>query len=465
MEPFDVVVIGGGWGGYTAAVRAAGHGFKTALVERDKVGGTCLHRGCIPTKVLIQTADLLASARHAAEFGVRLPAPELDYERVRARKDEVVGQLYKGLQTLIRTSRVTSIAGSARLTGPNSIAVDGADGGQTLAAKQIIIASGSRPRPLPGLEPDGRMILDSDSALELDHVPGSIIVLGSGAVGVEFASCYADYGAAVTLVEVLPAVTPLEDTDISAGLARSLSKRGITVLTGTRALPETLERTEGGIRIQVEEGDGARRVLDAEALLVATGRAPVTDGLTLERAGVKIERGFIPVDQSMRTNVPNIYAVGDVTGGLLLAHVAAAEGMHAADWLAGVESVPVEYGRLPRATYTRPQIGSIGLTEDEAKAQGHAVKIGRAHLRVNGKALIAGETEGFVKLVADADRGDILGVHILGASASELISEVALGKLLDASVWELARTVHPHPTLSEAIGEAALATERRPVRL
>lgn len=465
MDPFDVVVIGGGWGGYTAAVTAAGHGLHTAIVERDKLGGTCLHRGCIPTKVLLQTADHLAMIRHAEQFGIRVPAPEVDYPRVRERKTQVVDQLYRGLQTLVKASKATLISGDGRLDGPDQVVVRTADGEQRIGAKNVIVATGSKPRALPGLEPDGRLILDSDQVLELDRLPGSMILLGSGAVGVEFASCYADYGVAVTLVELLPTIVPLEDKDVAAGLSRSFGKRGITVLTDVRALPETLERMEGGIRIQVEEKNGHRRQLDAETLLVAVGRAPLTDGIGLDRAGVTIERGLIPVDAAMRSNVPNIYAVGDVIPGLQLAHVAAAEGQHAADVIAGAPTVDVTYNRLPRTTYCRPQIASIGLTEEEAKQAGRAVKTGRSHLRVNGKALIAGETEGFVKLVADADRGDVLGVHILGLSASELIGEVALANLLDAAVWEIARTVHPHPTVSEAISEAAHAAERPPLKL
>lgn len=465
MDPFDVIVIGGGWGGYTAAVTAAGHGLRTALVERDKLGGTCLHRGCIPTKVLLQTADYLSLIRHAEEFGIRASAPDLDYGRVLERKGQVVDQLYRGLQTLVKASKATLIAGDARLDGPNAVVVRTGDGEERLDAKNVILATGSKPRSLPGLETDGRVILDSDQVLNLERLPGSMIVLGSGAVGVEFASCYADYGVAVTLVELLPSIVPLEDKDVSAGLNRSFTKRGITVLTDVRALPETLERTEGGIRIQAEEKNGHRRQLDAEALLVAVGRATLTDGIGLDRAGVAVERGLVPVDESMRSNVQNIYAVGDIVPGLQLAHVAAAEGQHAADVIAGAPTVPVSYNRLPRTTYCRPQIASIGMTEEEAKQAGKSVKVGRAHLRVNGKALIAGEPEGFVKLVADADRGDVLGVHIFGTTASELIAEVALANLLDAAVWEVARTVYPHPTLSEAVGEAAHAAERPPLRL
>jgi dihydrolipoamide dehydrogenase len=465
LDPFDVLVIGGGWGGYTAAVTAARHGLRTAIVERDKLGGTCLHRGCIPTKVLLQTADNLALIRHAEEFGIRVPGPNLNYPRVLERKGQVVDQLYRGLQTLVKASKATLIAGDARLDGPDQVVVRTAGGEERIGAKNVIVATGSKPRALPGLEADGRVILDSDQILDLERLPGSIIVLGSGAVGVEFASCYADYGVAVTLVELLPSIVPLEDKDVSAGLSRSFTKRGITVLTDMRALPETLERMEGGVRIQVEEKNGHRRQLDAETLLVAVGRTPLTDGIGLERAGVTVERGLIPVDESMRTNVPTIYAVGDIVPGLQLAHVAAVEGQHAADVIAGAQTVPVTYNRLPRTTYTRPQIASIGLTEEEAKAAGKSVKTGRAHLRVNGKALIEGEPEGFVKVVADADRGDVLGVHIFGANASELIATVALANLLDAAVWEVARTVYPHPTLSEALGEAAQAAERPPLKL
>lgn len=451
MERYDAVVIGGGWGGYMAAVRAAEHGLSVALVERDKLGGTCLHRGCIPTKVLLQTADLLAIAARGEEFGLKVSPPELDYDRVRARMDEVVGRLYRGLQSLVRSNRVKLIAGNAHLLSPTRIAVAG---GAELEAASIVLATGSRPRALPGLAFDGRTILNSDHVLALERLPRSIIILGAGAVGVEFASCYADYGMDVTLVEMMPHIVPLEDRDVSVGLERILAARGARILTGTTALPESVTPAEGGVRLTVQTGDD-RQELAAEALLVAIGREAVTDGLGLEAAGVGMERGFITVDERMRTSVPNIYAVGDVIGGLLLAHVAAAEGALAADTIAGRPVVGLDYRRLPRATYCRPQVASAGLSEDEAKSQGYEVKVGRAHLRANGKALIAGEPEGFVKVVADARSGDVLGVHILGANSTELIAEIALGQLLDVAVWEIGATVHPHPTLSEAIGEAA----------
>ncbi len=457
VERYDVVVIGGGWGGYTAAVRAAQHGLRVALVERDRLGGTCLHRGCIPTKVLLQTADVLALAARAQEFGVRLPPPELDYARVRTRMDEVVGRLYRGLHSLVSGNRVTLIAGHARLRAPGRLAVEGHG---EVEATSTVIATGSRPRPLPGLVFDGHLILSSDDLLTMERVPRSIVIVGAGAVGVEFASCYADFGCQVTLVEVAPRILPQEDAEVSAALHRSLATRGVRILTNTTVVPERMAAGEGGVRLTTRgpEGDVA---LAAEAVLVAVGREPVTDGLGLEEAGVRLEGGFVAVDADMRTDVPGIYAVGDVTGGLLLAHVAAAEGALAADRIAGRPTVAPDHRRLPRAIYCRPQVASIGLTEEEAKAQGYAVVTGRAPLRANGKALIAGEPEGFVKLVADARTGDVLGVHILGAQSTELIAELALGQLLDVAVWEIGAAVHPHPTLSEAIGEAALTAQRR----
>ncbi len=457
MERYDVVVIGGGWGGYTAAVRAAQHGLRVALIERDRLGGTCLHRGCIPTKVLLQTADVLALAARAQEFGVRLSPPELDYTRVRARIEEVVGRLYRGLQSLVGGNRVTLISGHARLRAPGRVVVEGH--GEVEAASTVI-ATGSRPRGLPGLVFDGHLILSSDDLLTMERVPRSIVIVGAGAVGVEFASCYADFGCQVTLVEVAPRILPQEDADVSAALARSLAARGVRILTGTTLLPERVAPGEGGVRLTARGPEG-ETPLAAEAVLVAVGREPVTEGLGLEAVGVRLERGFVAVDADMRTSVSGLYAVGDVTGGLLLAHVAAAEGALAADRIAGRPTVALDYRRLPRATYCRPQVASIGLTEEEAKAQGYAVATGRAHLRANGKALIAGEPEGFVKLVADARSGDVLGVHILGTQSTELIAELALGQLLDVAVWEIGAAVHPHPTLSEAIGEAALAAQRR----
>lgn len=464
MERFDVVVIGGGWGGYTAAVRARQHGLTAALVEREKLGGTCLHRGCIPTKVLLQSAENLDLARRLAEFGIQAGEPSLDFAALTARKERIVEQLYTGLQRLVKSSGVQLVEGTGRLGSPGRVDVLTHSGNQSLDAANIVVATGSRPKGLPGVETDGRFIINSDQALELDHIPRSVIILGAGAVGTEFASFYHDAGADVTLVEMLPAVLPLEDQDVSKLLARLLEKRGIGVMTGTAAVLESIRRTDAGVELDVVAGDATQH-LQAECLLVATGREPLTADLALEENGVKLSRGFIVVDERMQTGVPGVFAVGDAIGNLLLAHVAAAEGTLAADIIAGKQTVPVDYRRLPRATYCRPQVASVGLSEAEAKEEGREVKIGRAHLRVNSKALVLGEPEGFVKVVADARTDDLLGIHMIGAGVTELVAEGALGNFLNASLWELAYSVHPHPTLSEAVGEAAQAARRPPLKL
>ncbi len=464
MDPFDVVVIGGGWGGYTAAVRARQHGLSAALVERDKLGGTCLHRGCIPTKVLLQSAEHLDLARRLVEFGVEVGEPAFVYETVRTRKDEVVGQLFRGLQQLVKANGVEIVAGSGSLAGANAVRVQRDGQQRELHARNLIVATGSRPKRLPGIETDGRWIIDSDQALDLDHVPASVVILGAGAVGTEFASFYRDAGAEVTLVEMLPAVLPLEDKDISALLGRLLAKRGVRVLTDAAAVLDTIRPAEGGVELDVRTGDKTEH-LRAECLLIATGREPLTAGIGLEEAGVKLERGFAVVDAAMRTNAPGVFAVGDITGNLLLAHVAAAQGVLAADTIAGVAGAPVDYPRLPRATYCRPQVASVGLTEQQATEAGRRIKTGRAHLRANGKALILGEPDGLVKVIADAENDDLLGLHLIGAGVTEMVAEGALAKFLDASLWELAHSVHPHPTLSEAIGEAAQAAGRPPRKL
>ncbi len=464
MERFDVVVIGGGWGGYTAAVRARQHGLTAALVERDKLGGTCLHRGCIPTKVLLQTAENLDLARRLAEFGIQTAEPSLAYATVIARKDQVVNQLFSGLQRLVKSSGVQLFAGTGRLDGPGRVQVSAETSTDALEAANIVIATGSRPKQLPGVETDGRFIIDSDQALALDHIPRSVIVLGAGAVGTEFASFYRDTGAEVTLVEMLPAVLPLEDQDISKLLERLLDKRGIHVFTGTAAILDSIRRSDTGVELDLLTGDKTQH-LEAECLLVAAGREPLTADIGLEENGVKLDRGFVVVDEQMRTGVPGVYAVGDAIGNLLLAHVAAAEGTLAADIIAGKQTVPVDYPRLPRATYCRPQVASVGLSESEARALGRQLRIGRAHLRVNAKALVLGEPDGFVKVIADADTDDLLGIHLIGAGVTELVAEGALGNFLNASLWELAYSVHPHPTLSEAIGEAAQAARRPPLKL
>jgi dihydrolipoamide dehydrogenase len=447
---YDVAVIGAGWGGYTAALRASQLGLKTCLIEADKAGGTCLHRGCIPTKALLHTAELLNLIREAHRFGVLDASGALDIKAAQNRKREAVCQLYDGLQAVLRQSSVEQIAGSARFRDPHTLEV----GEQTVEAASIVIASGSRVSALPGLEADGKHVLNTDQALELETLPRSWIVLGGGPSGVEFASMYRDFGCEVTLVELLPQLLPGEDEAIGRELAKSFETRGIQVLTGARLDPASLKTGRSGVQAAVG-GPSGQETLKAEAMLVAVGRRPNTESLNLEAAGVESEKGYIRADGDMRTNVPHIYAVGDVNGQMPLAHAAAAQGTLAAERIAGVTDTAYDNLRVPRAVYCRPEVGAVGLTEKQARERGLQVKTARSFYRANGRATITGQPEGFVKLVVDSDTDDVLGVHALGPVASELTSTAALALTLNASAWELGLNVYAHPTFSEALGEAA----------
>ena len=450
MEAFDLVAIGGGSGGYTAAIRATQLGLTAALIERDQVGGVCLHRGCIPTKVLLETAQNLALVRKSAAFGINAGNISLDYAALRARRDQVVGVLHKSLRSLIQKHKVEIIEGDARLLSPTEVEV----GGRRIEARHIVLATGSHPKTLPGLEADGERILTSDHCLELAEVPKSIAVIGAGSIGMEFVSFYLDVGAEVTVVEALPRLLPLEDSDLGRGIEKLLAARGATVLTAASVQPEATRTYDSVVELAVEQ-NGRQQTVRAERVLVAIGRGGLTDGMGLENTSVKVEKGCVEVDGSYRTAEPNIFAVGDVIGGLQLAHVAAAEGYLAAQAIAGKDVEPLDYGRVPRVTYTRPHVAAVGLTEEQARERGGSVKTQRFSFRGNAMALIHDETDGFVKLVSDADSGDVLGVHILGHQGGELIAEAALARFLTASAWEMGSNVHPHPSLSEVVGEAA----------
>jgi dihydrolipoamide dehydrogenase len=450
VEAFDLVAIGGGSGGYTAAIRATQLGLTAALIEREKVGGVCLHKGCIPTKVLLETAQNLSLVRRSGAFGINVDNISLDYAVLRARRDRVVGALHKSLRSLIEKHKIEIIEGEARLLSPAEIEA----GGRRIEARHVVLATGSKPKALPGLETDGERILTSDHCLELTEVPKSIAVIGAGSVGLEFASFYLDVGAEVTVVEALPRLLPLEDGDLGRGIERLLAGRGATVLTSARVQPEATRVYDSVVELAVEQ-DGREQTVRAERVLVATGRGGQTDGMGLENTGVKVEKGYVQVDGSYRTAEPNIFAVGDVIGGLQLAHVAAAEGYLAAEAIAGKDVEPLDYNRVPRVAYTRPHVAAVGLTEEQARERGGSVKTQRFSFRGNAMALIHDETDGFVKLVYDADSGDVLGVHILGHQGGELIAEAALARFLNASAWEMGSNVHPHPSLSEVMGEAA----------
>ena len=458
-ESFDLVVLGGGLGGYVAAIRAAQLGMNTALVERDKVGGTCLHRVCIPTKALLHTADVVNQLHEVGELGIKLKkdAFSLDYPAAMKRKDKIVTGLWRGVEFLMKKNHITVYKGTGRLTSATGVVVDGEKGQEALSGKDVLVAVGSEPRPLPNLPFDGQRVLSSDHVLDRDSVPASVLIVGGGAIGVEFASMYRDFGSEVTLVEMLPHILPQDDAEVAAELTRLLTRRGVTIHAG--AAVDGIKVGKQSVAAQIKPKDGAAVPVEAEVLLVAIGRQAVTAGIGLEALGVKMNRGFIEVDGAYRTNVPHVLAAGDCIGGYLLAHVAAHEGMIAVEALAGDHPEGLSPERVPRVTYCRPEVASVGVTQEEAEAAGHKVKTGTFPFKANGKALILQESDGFVKLVADAETDALLGAHIIGPHASDLINEVALAKFLEGTAWEMGESVHAHPTVSETLHEAALVLQ------
>ncbi len=461
-EHFQTIILGGGPGGYPAAIRAAQLGQKVAVIERDKVGGVCLHRGCIPTKALLESAEVYHLASNSSDFGVKASDVSYNYPDIMARKTKIVDQLHKGIEFLLQSNKAALIKGEGTVTSPNSVVVRNGSETKELKRENLVISTGSRPKSLPGLGIDGEHVMFSDHALALDYVPKSIIIIGAGAVGVEFASLDRDLGAEVTIIELMPTIVPLEDRDVGQVLARSFAQRGIKILTETKIDPQSLKLGEGQVQIDVLQGD-KRETVTAEKVLVAVGREAILD--SVKDLGLETERGYIKVDFNMRTNMRGVYAIGDAIGGYLLAHVATAEGHQAIEAIAGEKVAPIDYTRVPRCTYCRPQIGSMGMSEQEAKDKGHSVKSPRYSFQSHGRALIMGQTEGFAKVVSDGNTGEILGVHIIGPNATELIAEAALGRFLEATPLELGLSIHAHPTLSEAVMEAALAVEGRPVHM
>jgi dihydrolipoamide dehydrogenase len=461
-EEFDLMIIGSGPGGYVAGVRAGQLGMKAAVVERDpKFGGTCLLRGCIPTKALLHTASILDEIREADTLGIQVGAPTLDIVKAQERKQKVVDSNSKGVEFLFKKNKVTGIHGLGRITGPHEVEVEGADGRKTYGAKNIMIATGSVPRDVPIAPVDGERILNSDHILELKKVPASLAVLGAGAVGTEFASIYASFGSKVTLIEMLPRILPIEDEEVSAELQKALRKRGIDVMAGTKMA--SVERTENGVRLRLE--GGKVDTVEAELLLVAIGRRPVTENLNLEALGIGLDRGYVKVDPYMRTAVPHIYAIGDVINTPWLAHVASAEGILAVEHMAGLPVKPINYDRVPSCTYCDPEVASVGLTEAKAKERGYDVKVGKFPFTALGKAKVIGKTTGFVKVVRETKYDEILGVHIIGAHATDLIAEACVALQMEGTDEELLRTMHAHPTLSEAVMEAAHAAHGQAIHI
>jgi len=464
---YDLIVIGAGTGGYVAAIRAAQLGLKVAVVEKQKaLGGTCLLWGCIPTKALLEHAHALKMVQHAKEWGITIgaagatPAVGIDMAHVQTRKDRIVGGLTKGIEYLFKKNKIDWIKGTARLAGNGGVEVFEGDTQMLRATKEIIVATGSTPRGVPGVTVDRKRIITSDEAIGMREVPKSIAIMGSGAVGVEFASIFRRFGSEVTILELLPRLVPVEDEAVSAELEKAFRKQGIVCHTGAKVTTAT--STADGVNIDVQLADGSSSRIRADYLLVATGRGPVTAGLDVERLGLQIEKGYIKVDAQYRTTVPGISAIGDVItlgtpGHPQLAHVSSAEGIIAAERIAGQSPRPLNYGHVPGCTYCDPEIGSVGLTERQAQERGYDVRIGTFPFGVLGRAKMAGETEGFVKIVAEKKNDELLGIHMIGLRSTELVAEATVALRLESTVEELIRTIHAHPTMAEAVGEAAHA--------
>jgi dihydrolipoamide dehydrogenase len=466
---YDVVVIGSGTGGYVAAIRAAQLGLRTAVVERaPTLGGTCLNVGCIPTKALLEHAHALKIAQDWKEWGLTIggAAIALDMAQVQARKDKIVKGLTGGVELLFRKNKIDWIKGSGRLTGNGKVEITDGQKQTLTAKKEIIVATGSEPRSVPGITIDRKRIVTSDEAVSLKDVPKSVAILGSGAVGVEFASIFRRFGSDVTLIELLPRLVPIEDEAVSTELEKAFKKQGIKVLTGTKVTSAKV--LADGVELEGQTPDGKSMKSKADYLLVATGRGPVTSRLGAEDVGLRMDRGYIVVDDQYRTSVPGISAIGDVItfekpGHAQLAHLSSAEGIVLAERIAGREDRPINYDHVPACTYCDPEIGSVGLTEKEAQARGYDVKVGSFKFGILARARIAGETEGFVKIVFDTKYDEVLGVHMIGLRSTELVAEATLALRLECTVEELVRTIHAHPTMSEAVGEAAHAAHGAPI--
>ena len=451
MKKFDVVVVGSGPGGYVAAIRCAQLGLAVAAVEDDRPGGVCLNWGCIPTKALLRNAEVVHLVQTADRFGIKVDNVRPDYGEAVKRSRGVADRMAKGVEFLFRKNKITLVPGTGRLTSKTTVEVKGTAGAETLQAGAVILATGSQPKSLPGVSIDEKLVISSNGAVRNELRPASIVVIGAGAVGMEFADVYAAYGTQVTVLEALERVLPVEDPEASALVARLFGRRGITIKTAVKVSAVK----PGGAGAIVETSEDR---LEAEQVLMAVGRAARTAGLGLEALGVQLERGFAKVSPTMETSVKGIYAVGDMAGPPLLAHKAMAEGVVAAEAIAGRHPRPVDYGNVPSCTYCRPQVASIGVSEAKAKENGREVMVGKFPFTASGKAVALGETDGFVKVVADKASGEILGVHIVGPEATEIIHEFAVGRTLEATVEEIMHTIHAHPTLSEAALEATLAT-------
>tara|TARA_A100001037_G_scaffold305383_1_gene345340 strand:+ start:104516 stop:105910 length:1395 start_codon:yes stop_codon:yes gene_type:complete len=460
ISKYDLVVIGSGPGGYVAAIRAGQLGMKTAIVEKSDLGGVCLNWGCIPSKSLLRNAEVLNLINEADKFGIEVSGVEADFSKAISRSRSVVSKLTQGIGYLLKKNKVDVYEGTASFMNESTIFVESSN--TSLEARNVVIAAGARQRDLPGLNIDGNGVITSRHALELDILPKSVVIIGGGATGAEFAYLYKSYGVEVTIVEMMDRILPQEDEDISKELTRSFTKAGISIVTSSQV--KSIDNNDGSVVVEVHGGSDELKI-ECEKVLVAVGVQPNSDQIGIENTKVETKNGFIVIDDDMKTNVDGIYAIGDITGKLLLAHVASEQAVIAVENIAGLDHSTMDYSLMPRAVYCRPQVASFGMTEAQAAETGRELKIGKFPLAASGKALALSETEGFIKVVSDAEIGDILGVHMIGAEVTELLGEAGMTKMLEGTTSELGSLVHPHPTISECLKEAGLATENLAIHM
>lgn len=465
-KEYDLVVLGGGTGGYVAAIRAAQLGMQVAIVEKDKLGGTCLHHGCIPSKALLRSAEVYRLTKEANNYGVEMSQPNLNFLKVQERKKDIVDSLYKGVKSLMKKGKIDVFEGHGRILGPSifspmpgtiSIEHDNGNENTMIAPKNVLIATGSSPKSLPHLKIDGTHVLSSYEALQMEELPKSIIIIGGGVIGIEWASMLADFEVEVTVIEYQSGILPTEDKDVAKEMRKLLTKKGIHFVTDAEVLTESFKISEN-ISIQANI-QGENCSFSAEKILVSVGRQANTTNIGIENTDIEIKNGCIQINNHYQTKESHIYAIGDVIGGMQLAHVASREGIIAVEHMADKKPFSLNYNNVPACIYSTPEVASIGLTEQQANEQGYQVKIGKFPFKAIGKALVNGESDGFVKIIANQETEDLLGIHMIGPHVTDMISEAGLAKVLDATPWEISQSIHPHPTLSEIMGEAALAVE------
>lgn len=469
-KEYDLVVLGGGTGGYVAAIRASQLGMQVAIVETAELGGTCLHRGCIPSKALLRSAEVLKQTQEANEYGIHVNEVSLDFEKVMERKAGIVNTLHEGVQGLMKKGEIDVFNGFGRILGPSifspmpgtiSIEYENGDENTMIVPKNVLIATGSKPKSLPGLEIDGTYVMSSDEALFMNKLPTSILIIGGGVIGIEWASMLADFGVKVTVIEYAEQILPTEDETIAKEIEKGLKSKGITFEKGAKISVDTLIK-DNGVSIKAEM-DGGNNTFRADVMLVSVGREANTSNIGLQNTDIVVDKGVIETNRYFQTKETHIYAIGDVIGGMQLAHVASHEGITAVEHMADQNPLPINYDNIPSCIYSNPEAASVGLTEKQAKAGGYEIKVGKFPFKAIGKALVNGDSDGFVKIIMDKNTEDLLGVHMVGPHVTDMISEAGLAKVLDATPWEIAHTIHPHPTLSEIMGEAALAVEGKQI--